>query len=136
MYEIREGVIVINEEGKIQSFNLFAEDLFGYSTEEVVNKDLSMLIPSNDHICYITKCLETREKKCDNSQFFKAVKKDGTKFPVRLSITEIHLNGEILFTGIIVPIDDEDEIYHSKMTENLQEMKILTEKLRNGQLKK
>ena len=137
MYEMREGVIVINQEGKIQSFNVFAEDLFGYSVDEVLDKKFGMLMYSNDEteICYINKCLETREKKCeDNSQILKAVKKDGTQFTVRLSITEINLNGDSLFTGIILPIDEEDEVYHTKMAENLQEMKTLTQQLKQGKL--
>ena len=133
MYEIREGVIVIDEEGKIQSFNLFAEDLFGYSTDEVIDQSLDMLMKSEDSVCYITKCLETRDKKCaDTAQIVKAVKKDGTEFSIRLSITEVHLNGSLLFTGIVVPIDDKDEIYHTKMTENLKDIKTLTRKLKNG----
>lgn len=137
MYEMREGVIVINQEGKIQSFNVFAEDLFGYSANEVLDKKFAMLMHSNDatEICYINKCLETREKKCEhNSQVLKALKKDGTQFTIRLSITEIHLNGDSLFTGIISPVDDEDEVYHTKMTENLQDMKTLTQQLKRGKL--
>ena len=129
MYEMKEGVIVINQDGKIKSFNLFAEDLFGYSTEEVMDQSLDVLMKSDDSVCYIQKCLETRDKKCDgSSQILKAFKKDGTEISVRLSITEVHLNGDTLFTGIVVPIDN-DKVYHTKMMENLQDIKTLTQKL-------
>jgi len=132
MYEMREGVIVIDSDGKIQSFNLFAEDLFGYTIDEVIDQSLDMLIKSDTSICYITKCLETRDKKCDDSaQILKALKKDGTEFSIRLSITEVHLNGETLFTGIVVPIDN-DKVYHTKLIENIQDIKTLTQKLKNG----
>lgn len=132
MYEIKEGIIVINQDGKIKSFNLFAEDLFGYTIDEVIDQSLDMLMKSEDSVCYITKCLETRDKKCDNSaQILTAQKKDGTEFSVRLSITEVHLNGEILFTGIVVPIDN-DKVYHTKMMENLEDIKNLTQKLNHG----
>lgn len=132
MYEIKEGIIVINQDGKIKSFNLFAEDLFGYTIDEVIDQSLDMLMKSEDSVCYITKCLETRDKKCDNSaQILNAQKKDGTEFSVRLSITEVHLNGETLFTGIVVPIDN-DKVYHTKMMENLEDIKNLTQKLNHG----
>lgn len=132
MYEIKEGIIVINQAGKIKSFNLFAEDLFGYTIDEVIDQSLDMLMKSDDSVCYITQCLETRDKKCDvPAQILKALKKDGTEFSIRLSITEVHLNGETLFTGIIVPIDN-DTVYHTKMIENLEDIKILTKKLNNG----
>ena len=115
MYEIKEGIIVINQAGKIKSFKLFAEDLFGYTIDEVIDQSLDMLMKSDDSVCYITKCLETRDKKCDvPAQILKALKKDGTEFSIRLSITEVYLNGETLFTGIIVPIDN-DKVYHTKM---------------------
>ena len=129
MYEMKEGVIVINQDGKIQSFNLFAEDLFGYSTEEIIDQSLDVLMKSDDSVCYIQQCLETRDKKCDgSSQILTAFKKDGTEISVRLSITEVHLNGDTLFTGIVVPIEN-DKDYHTKMMENLQDIKTLTQKL-------
>lgn len=132
MYEIKEGIIVINQDGKIKSFNLFAEDLFGYTIDEVIDQSLDMLMKSEDSVCYIAQCLETRDKKCDNSaQILTAQKKDGTEFSVRLSITEVHLNGETLFTGIVVPIDN-DKVYHTKMMANLEDIKNLTQKLNNG----
>lgn len=132
MYEIKEGIIVINQDGKIKSFNLFAEDLFGYTIDEVIDQSLDMLMKSDGSVCYITKCLETRDKKCDvPAQILKALKKDGTEFSIRLSITEVYLNGETLFTGIIVPIDN-DKVYHTKMIENLEDIKTLTQKLNNG----
>ena len=101
---IIEAIITIDHSGKIQSFNSSAEQIFGYSADEIIGKNVSLLMPSPHHEIhdnYIQNYLKTGEKKIIGTaaRELEAKRKDGSVFPMELSVTELeHLS---LFTGVI-----------------------------------
>ncbi|MBF0290397.1 MAG: PAS domain S-box protein [SAR324 cluster bacterium] len=100
-----DGVISIYETGQIQMFNPAAEELFGYQAEEVLGKNIKMLMPEpqrSEHDSYIQNYLKTGEKKVIGmSREVLGMRADGSSFPMYLSIGELESNGRKMFTGIV-----------------------------------
>jgi len=98
-----DGIVTIDEHGQIISFNRSAEKIFGYSAHEVVGKNIKELMgpPYRDqHDDYIARYLETgMARVIGTGREVEARRKDGSVFPVELSITEFRLNGGRFFTG-------------------------------------
>jgi sigma-B regulation protein RsbU (phosphoserine phosphatase) len=101
---VTDGLILINEAGEIQLFNAGAERLFGYRRDEVFGQNVKMLMPSpfrEAHDRYLGNYLATGEKKIIGiGREVVARRKDGSVFPIYLSIGELWLNGRRLFVGV------------------------------------
>ena len=108
-----EGIISIDEKGVIESFNKAAESIFGYTARQVLGNNVSILMPLPDrkhHDSYIKKYLTTGEAKIIGmSRRLQAQHEDGHLFPVNLTVTEIHLNQEHTFIGIVRDLTREEE---------------------------
>jgi two-component system sensor kinase FixL len=103
---IFDGVITIGENGLIQSFNPACTLLFGYEPEEVIGQDVKMLMPpplTAAHDGYVRSYLETGIGKIigTGGREVAGLRKDGTTFPLDLSITSFTLDGIRCFTGCL-----------------------------------
>ncbi len=100
-----DAIIVIDARGTIESFNPAAERLFGYTEEEVAGRNVNILMPAPDHDnhdAYLARYLATGEKKVIGiGRAVDALRRDGTRFPVQLSIGEMTVDGQRRFTGIL-----------------------------------
>src|SRR3546814_15688690 len=85
-------MIVIDERGKMLSFSAAAERLFGYTQAEVLGANVSMLMPSpyrERHDGYLERYLTTGERRIIGiGRVVFAMRKDGTTFPMELSVGE------------------------------------------------
>ncbi|HJZ76048.1 MAG TPA: PAS domain S-box protein [Vicinamibacterales bacterium] len=103
-----DGIVVIDASGRIEVFNPAAERLFGYAEAEVYGRNISILMPSpyrEEHDGYISRYFETGEKRIIGiGREVTGLRRDGTTFPVRLSVGEMHVNGERKFTGILADL--------------------------------
>lgn len=110
------GIITIDESGTIEQFNAAAEDMFQYAADETIGKNVSMLMPEpfrSAHDGYMANYLSTGEKKIIG--FGRQVvgqKRDGTEFPVHLTISEVRLDDRVLFTGMVEDISLRVEAEH------------------------
>jgi two-component system, LuxR family, sensor kinase FixL len=100
-----DGIIVIDACGIIEAFNPGAERLFGYEAGDVVGRSVNILMPSpyrEEHDGYVARYLKTGEARIIGiGREVSALRKDGTTFPVHLSVGEMSLHGERKFTGIL-----------------------------------
>jgi two-component system sensor kinase FixL len=102
---VPDAMIVIDDLGIIQSFSAAAEKLFGYDSDEIIGSNVSRLMPSPDrerHDVYIRRYLETGERRIIGiGRVVFAQRRDGSTFPMELSIGEAVGDGTRLFTGFI-----------------------------------
>ncbi len=110
MANIFNGIICIDMRGIILSFNPTAEKMFGYSHNQVVGQNVSMLMPANHavrHDGYINNYLDTGKAAIIGSlRELKALRSDGSTFPMELAITETQVAGESIFVGTIRDISE------------------------------
>ena len=100
-----DGAIIIDAYGTIVLFNKACTRIFGYETDEVIGKNVKMLMPQpyqTEHDGYLKSYADTRVKKIIGiGREVQGLKKNGTHFPLDLSIGETLANDEVLFIGII-----------------------------------
>lgn len=102
---VPDAMIVIDDVGEILSFSAAAERLFGVSEAEMRGRNVSMLMPSpdrEDHDRYIARYLATGERRIiGRGRTVVGQRRDGTTFPMELSVGEAITEGERIFTGFI-----------------------------------
>jgi two-component system sensor kinase FixL len=100
-----DAIVVIDARGRIEVFNPAAERLFGYSEAEVLGSNVSMLMPSpyrEAHDGYLTRYLEEGSARIIGiGREVQGLKRDGTVFPLHLSVAEMLVEGQRKFTGIL-----------------------------------
>ncbi len=100
-----DGVITIDDEGRIESFNPAAERLFGYAAADVIGLPLSLLMPPpyrDEHDHYLRTYLETgRPKVIGRRREVTGLRRDGSLFPMDLSVSEVQAGARRFFTGIV-----------------------------------
>jgi diguanylate cyclase (GGDEF)-like protein/PAS domain S-box-containing protein len=99
-----DAILTIDERGVVQSLNPAAERLFGYSAAEMIGRNVSRLMPSpfdREHDAYIARYMATGTRRVIGiGRQVQGRRKDGAVFPLDLSVSEVHVQGRRLFTGI------------------------------------
>jgi two-component system, LuxR family, sensor kinase FixL len=99
------AMIIIDERGRIESLSTTAEHLFGYSVAEVAGRNISLLMPSPDreqHDGYLKRYLATGERRIIGiGRIVVGQRKDGTTFPMHLTVGELRSAERHYFTGFI-----------------------------------
>ena len=102
---VPDAMVVIDESGKMLSFSVAAEALFGFTESEVLGRNVRMLMPSPDrerHDSYIHRYLETGEKRIiGKGRVAFGQRADGSLFPMELYIGEAVRGNERIFTGFV-----------------------------------
>jgi len=105
-----DAIVVIDEAGTIRSFNPAAERIFGYAAADVEGQNVRVLMDDTHgkgHDGYIRAYKETSEAKIIGlGREVEGRRKDGSTFPLDLSIAEWRLGGERFFTGVMRDISD------------------------------
>lgn len=100
-----DGIIVSDAAGVVQVYNPACERLFGYSANEVIGRNVSMLMPSpyrEEHDRYVASYRSTGHPKIIGiGREVSGRRKDGSVFPMYLSVGEGHRDGQSIFVGVI-----------------------------------
>jgi two-component system, LuxR family, sensor kinase FixL len=102
---VPEAMIVIDERGIIQSFSTAAVRLFGWTSEEMEGRNVSVLMPTpyrEEHDGYLARYRRTGERQIIGiGRIVVGERKDGSTFPMELSVGEAKVTGKQFFTGFI-----------------------------------
>jgi two-component system, LuxR family, sensor kinase FixL len=105
-----DGIVVIERNGAIRSVNNATERLFGYAAAELIGRNVKILMPepyAGEHDTYLANYLRTGQKKIIGiGREVVGRRKDGSVFPMDLSVGEARDGGEAIFVGIIRDITD------------------------------
>ena len=105
-----EGIITIDERGIVESMNPAAEKTFGFRAEEVIGRNVSVLMPSpyrEEHDGYLRNYLSSGHAKIIGiGREVIGQRKDGTVFPMDLAVSEVCLVNRRLFTGFVRDISE------------------------------
>ncbi len=108
-----DGMVVIDAVGVIESFSAAAERLFGYSAGEVLGRNVSLLMPSpyrEQHDSYLSRYLTTGEKRIiGSSRVVIGLRKDGSTFPMELSIGAAVTQSRSTFIGFVRDLTERQE---------------------------
>ena len=100
-----DAIITIDERGTVESANPAVEAVFGYRPEELIGGNVARLMPPEEaarHDSYLRRYRATAERHVIGiGREVTAVRKDGTRFPADLSVSEVLLDERRLFTGVV-----------------------------------
>ena len=132
----REGIILAGIDGKIQFVNQAAEKIFGYLPGELLGSKLNSLMPrehSLAHDRYIENYLHSGIGKIIGiGRQLTAIRKDGSRFPINLSIGDIKLSHTRLFAGVIMDISKQQQLQREILQIPVSEQQRIGQELHDG----
>lgn len=100
-----DGIIVIDDRARVLVFNKACETLFGYTSEEMIGRNLKMIMPADyadHHDGYVRHYVETGEKRIIGiGREVRGMHRDGTVFPLELSVGEAQTPDGRQFIGVL-----------------------------------
>jgi PAS domain S-box-containing protein len=127
---VLDGIITIDADATVVSFNPSAERIFGYSKSEIIGKNVNMLMPEpyhTEHNTYLKNYLTTGKKKVIGiGREVRGRRKDGSEFPLDLAVTEMLVDGRRMFTGIIRDITEKKRV-EAELMESEAKFRTLSE---------
>jgi len=110
---VPDAMIVIDTRGVIQSFSVAAVRLFGYTSDEVVGKNVKILMPSpyrESHDGYLGRYLATGERRIIGiGRLVVGERKDGSTFPMELAVGEMKSGNRRFFTGFVRDLSERQQ---------------------------
>jgi len=107
---VATGAIVINEAGEIELFNDAAQQIFGYAAEEVIGKNVKILMPESygsEHDGYIRRYKDTKKKKIIGvGRDVTGRRKSGEVFPMHLGVGELKVGRKRSFIGSVTDLSE------------------------------
>lgn len=127
------GIIVTNDKGRIINFNKYAEIQFGYPKEEILGQTVETLLPKKIHAAHI----KYREQYYENPEprimghgrDLYAQNKDGSTFPVEVSLSHYVVNGETFVIAFVIDITVRKK-HESMVLEQKHELEIITTEIK------
>jgi PAS domain S-box-containing protein len=115
---VPDGIITLNEQGRLESVNPAAMRIFGYSRDEMTGSHLKMLMPESvrhEYDDYIKQHIGASTGKMVGFGLeITGQRKDGSRFPMELGISNMWLDSRRLFIGIVRDISERREVGRMK----------------------
>ena len=134
---VPDAMVVIDQQGAIQSFSAAAERLFGYTTAEIHGRNVKRLMPTpyrHQHDGYLGRYHATGERHIiGTGRVVVGQRRDGTTFPMELAVGEVNQGGLRLYTGFIRDLTERQQT--QTRLQELQEELLHASRLRSmGQM--
>jgi PAS domain S-box-containing protein len=131
-----DAIITIDERGLIESANPSTQRLFGYRPEELVGRNVSVLMPDphrEEHTGYLRRYLTTGKATIIGiGREVVGLRKDGRTIPIRLSISEVPLKRGRLFTAIIHDVTERRRLESQVLEATATEQRRIGRELHDG----
>ena len=118
---VPDAMVVIDRHGIMQLFSSAAERLFGYTRQQAIGQNVSILMPEPDrsrHDGYLARYLKSRDPHIIGiGRIVTGKRRDGTTFPMHLSVGEMQSGQEPYFTGFVRDLTE-----HQRTQARLQEL--------------
>lgn len=125
-----DGIITINGQGLIQLFTPSAERIFGWRADEVLGRNINMLMPEpfhSHHDQYLARYLQTGEARIiGRGREVTGLRRNGEHFPMRLAIGEVRIDGQPLFVGFVADITERQAVEQS-LHQTLEQLQVAKE---------
>lgn len=132
-----DAIIVIDADGTIENFNPEAERIFGYMREEVIGKNVKMLMPEpyhSNHDQYLRHHIETNERRIIGiGREITALRANGTTFPADLSVGRADTDSELHFVGILRDLTQR-KAFEAEIAKQRQELSRISRQATAGEL--
>ena len=132
----REGIILASTSGTIEFVNPAAEQIFGYQPKELIGASLKCLMPKETslaHDGYMQRYMQTGFPRIIGSgRQLVAKRKDGTRFPIYLSIGDIRTSHARLFAGVIMDISEQQQMQREILEIPVSEQRRIGQELHDG----
>jgi len=100
-----DGIITIDERGTVMTVNPAVERIFGYPAEEIIGRNVNMLMPEpyrSEHDTYLENYQRTGQAKIIGiGREVEGLRRDGRRFPLYLGVSETQVGPRRIFTGIV-----------------------------------
>lgn len=131
-----DAIITIDDKANIKTFNSTAQKLFGYELDEVVGKNVKMLMPEpykKEHDDYMNNYLDTGKRKIIGiGREVTGLRKDGSTFPMYLAVSEVQLKNQRVFTGIVRDISEQRRLEQEVLRISEHERRRIGQDLHDG----
>lgn len=128
-----EGIIIIDTRCVAHLFNNAAERMFGYKADEVLGRNINMLMPSPEremHDRYIANYLKTGKAKIIGiGREVRGQRKNGQTFPMTLAVSEITAGGQRQFVGIVRDMTERRRLEEALVMATENERQIIGQEL-------
>jgi two-component system, LuxR family, sensor kinase FixL len=129
-----DAIVTIDGQGVIETINLAAERMFGYSRAEMIGQNVKMLMPSpfrEEHDGYLRHYRDTGQARIlDVVRELVARRRDGSTFPIDLSVTQVDHSG--YYTGVIRDISERKELQEHVLESAAEEQRRIGMELHDG----
>ena len=132
----REGIVIASTRGIIEFVNPATENLFGYKPGELHGRSVKCLMPSEysvAHDSYMQRYLQTGFPRIIGSgRHLTALHKDGSRFPIYLSLGDIETSQARLFAGVILDMSEQQQLQREILEIPVSEQRRIGQELHDG----
>ncbi len=112
VHGVADAIFSVDAKGRIEEANPVALELFGYSRDELIGQELSMLVPEEiraAHRGYVREAVVPTRRKMGFNRAISGVRKDGSRIPLEITISRAVYDGATHFIGVVHDISERVE---------------------------